>query len=76
MTTLMREVGIETVDILKVDIEGAERDVFSTCDWMDKVKLLAIELHDRVRPGCSDAVNAAARQHHKIQRHPVTFYCR
>jgi hypothetical protein len=73
----MREVGIETVDILKVDVEGAEYDIFSGCDWMDKVKLLAIELHDRDRPGCSDAVNAAAaRLFQKNERGFVTFYSR
>ena len=77
LATLMREVGIETVDILKVDIEGAECDIFSKCDWMDKVKLLAIELHDRARPGCSDAVDAAAARHfHKNERGFVTFYSR
>jgi FkbM family methyltransferase len=76
MATLMREVGMETVDILKVDVEGAEWQIFSSCDWMDKVKLLAIELHDRIRPGCSDVVNAATRQHHKTQCGTVTFYSR
>jgi FkbM family methyltransferase len=76
MTTLMREVGMETVDILKVDVEGAEWEIFSTCDWMDKVKLLAIELHDRFRPGCSDAVNAVTRQCQKTERGTVTFYSR
>jgi hypothetical protein len=43
----MREVGIEAVDILKIDVEGADREIFSNCQWMDSVKLLAIELRDR-----------------------------
>ena len=76
LTTLMREVGIETVDILKIDVEGAEREIFSNCDWIDKVKLIAIELHDRECPGCSDAVNAAATRYQKSQRGLVTFYMR
>lgn len=76
LTTLMREVGIESVDILKVDVEGAEREIFSRCDWMDKVKLLAIELHDRDWPGCSDAVNAVTSQYRKTERGLVTFYAR
>jgi FkbM family methyltransferase len=76
LTTLMHEVGIENVDILKMDIEGAEREIFSNCDWIDKVKLLAIELHDRENPGCSDAVNAVATGHRKTERGLVTFYVR
>ena len=76
LTTLMREVGIETVDILKIDVEGAEREIFSHCDWIDKVRLLAIELHDRECPGCSEAVNAVAKQHQKSERGLVTFYVR
>jgi FkbM family methyltransferase len=76
LKTLMREVGIETVDILKIDVEGAEREIFSSCDWMDKVKLLAIELHDRDCPGCSAAVNAVARHYQKTEHGLVTFYAR
>jgi len=34
------------VSILKVDIEGSEREVFSgNCDWLDAVDNLVIELH-------------------------------
>ncbi len=76
LTTLMREIGIETVDILKIDVEGAEQEIFSGCDWIDNVKLLAIELHDRFRPGCSDIVNAVTGNYHKTERGLVTFYSR
>jgi len=76
LPTLLSEVGIETVDIIKIDVEGAEREIFSNCNWMDTVKLLAIELHDRDWPGCSDAVNAVTKQYKKTERGFVTFYAR
>jgi FkbM family methyltransferase len=76
LPTLMRDIGIETVDILKIDVEGAEREIFSTCTWMDKVRVLAIELHDRDVPGCSDAVNSVTGDFQKIERGMVTFYSR
>lgn len=46
-----------SVDILKLDIEGSETEVFSENyeTWLRNVKLLIIELHDRIKPGCSDA---------------------
>jgi len=57
---LLRESGFERIDLLKIDIEGAERDVFGNgnTEWIEQVQLLAIELHDRDRPGCTEAVRA------------------
>jgi hypothetical protein len=40
-------------------VEGAEREIFSTCNWINRVMLLAIELHDRDCPGSSEAGNLA-----------------
>lgn len=76
LPTLMQETGMETIDILKIDVEGAEREIFAGCDWMEKVRLLAIELHDRYFPGCSDVVNEVTASYRKTQRGSVTFYCR
>jgi len=41
--------------ILKIDIEGAEKELFKANykKWIDKVDVLIIELHDRFKPGCS-----------------------
>lgn len=51
------------IDILKLDIEGTEKQIFSApdCSWLDKTKLLIIELHDRMVPGCSEALDKAVR---------------
>jgi FkbM family methyltransferase len=49
------------IDLLKLDIEGAEVDVLSTSDeWIDRVETIAIELHDRYRPGCTEAFERVA----------------
>ena len=74
--TLMAEMNISWIDLLKVDIEGAEREVFEDCDWMTSVGALAIELHDRFKYGCSDAVNSVNRGFSKYQRGETTFYIR
>jgi FkbM family methyltransferase len=52
--SLMKEFNIEFIDILKLDIEGSEKIVFSEnyeC-WIDKVGVIMIELHSKE---CSDA---------------------
>ena len=56
---LLAESGFDEIDLLKVDIEGAEKEVFSAPDvdeWLPKVKVLTIELHDRMKFGCSYAL--------------------
>jgi FkbM family methyltransferase len=52
--TIMREQGIDHIDILKLDIEGAELEVFrDPSSWIGKVDALIVELHERMKPGCS-----------------------
>lgn len=58
ISKILSESGFEEIDILKLDIEGAEKEVFSAPDvdeWLSKVKVLTIELHDRFKRGCSYA---------------------
>jgi FkbM family methyltransferase len=47
--SLFEELRIDSVDILKVDIEKAELEVFSRNydEWLNKVKYIAIELHGK-----------------------------
>lgn len=50
--TLMAEIGAERIALLKLDIEGYEVELLADKpDWMDQVGLVAIELHERFRPG-------------------------
>ena len=51
--TIMKEQGIEHIDILKIDIEGAEREVFKDpSSWLGSVDALIVELHERMKSGC------------------------
>lgn len=52
---ILKEVRGDVIDILKVDIEGAERELFKhgTPHWLERTKVLLIELHDFIVPGCS-----------------------
>lgn len=44
---LMRQAGVDCVTLLKVDIEGGERELFArqTDNWLGRVERIAIELH-------------------------------
>jgi methyltransferase FkbM-like protein len=66
--------GFTTVDILKVDIEGAEVQLFSgNLDWLERVRALLIEFHDESRQE-SDFDAIMRRYHFRIReetRHTV-----
>ena len=44
-----------SIDILKLDVEGAEFQLFESAApaWLEHVQVIMIELHDRYVPGCS-----------------------
>ena len=55
---LLADSGFNEIDLLKIDIEGAEKEIFAAPDvddWLSKVNVLTIELHDRMKRGCSYA---------------------
>lgn len=53
------------IDVLKIDIEGSEYEVFDDTaeDWIDKVGLLMIEFHDRIKPWCAFRVFDVMKRH-------------
>lgn len=58
---LLRAEDRDRIDLLKIDIEGSERELFSAGyeSWLGLVETMVIELHDWARPGASKSVFAA-----------------
>jgi hypothetical protein len=56
ISDLLKAFDIDQIDILKIDIEGAEKELFRSNyeDWLPKTKVIAIELHDFLNEGISD----------------------
>ncbi len=53
----VKDKNIDRIDLLKMDIEGSEKDVFDMEDgWLAIVESLIIELHERFLPGCNKSV--------------------
>lgn len=69
---LMRMAGFSRIDLLKLDIEGAEGELFAHggADWLRQVRHLVIELHDDVKAGCAESFRLATRgiPHETTQR--------
>jgi FkbM family methyltransferase len=51
---LMELEGVTGIDILKIDIEGAEYELFKDASWLVNVRVIIIELHDAMVPSSSN----------------------
>jgi FkbM family methyltransferase len=56
MADIMRDFELKKIDLLKVDIEGSEKEVFDAADsWIAAIDAICVELHDRFKVGCSES---------------------
>jgi FkbM family methyltransferase len=64
MPTLLNQLNITTIDLLKVDIEGYEKKIFAgNISWLAKVNRIIIEVHS---PEDEAVTMAALKQYHFI----------
>lgn len=58
---LLQAFGRERIDLLKLDVEGAEREIFTHDPgaWLDRTDRIVMETHDRFHAGCSEALARA-----------------
>lgn len=62
---ICRDHQLHQVDILKIDIEGSEKEVFeNNTAWLSKVKNLMVETHEDMRPGSTSSVMNAVSSYH------------
>lgn len=66
---LLAEGSEGRVDLLKIDIEGSERELFSAGidAWIDRVDMILVEIHECLRPGARHAVEAAMQDRGFLQ---------
>lgn len=62
LNTILEESGADEIDILKLDIEGAELELFSVNpdSWLSRTRYIAIEIHSKE---AYNAVHAATKRH-------------
>lgn len=61
---LLQKYSCKSIDFLKMNIEGSEKQVFTEnySAWLPQTRAMLIELHDGKNKGCSRAVFAATGQ--------------
>lgn len=70
LLSFMIEQRIEIIDLLKIDVEGSEVELFTENFeyWLKRTKILVIELHENLRPGCERVFhNAIQSINHRIE---------
>jgi len=75
---IMKRYNRESIDILKVDIEGSELELFSNNYeyWLPRTKAIMIETHDQMRKGCSQSLfRAIANFNYSISHRGNTLVC-
>jgi FkbM family methyltransferase len=78
---VLRRSGQSTLDILKLDVEGTEHELFAApdChDWIARTNMIFVETHDRIRPGVTLLLEAAMSRHpfHRTQVGENLIYLR
>lgn len=58
---VMQQMNWTSCDLVKLDVEGSEKEIFSANyeKWLPHTKVLVVELHDRMKKGCSQSVFSA-----------------
>ncbi len=75
MASILERSGFETVDLLKIDIEGAEVELFGGhLDWLPRVRALAIEFHGDARKQSHFDEIMRGRQILEINGHTVLAF--
>lgn len=60
VATILDQFGIDRLDLLKIDVEGAEIDILGhSGPWIDRVDAIVAELHEWMIPGCEEVFAAA-----------------
>jgi FkbM family methyltransferase len=77
ISSLIDDYDLHNIDILKMDIEGAEKCVLENSDdWINKVSIIIAELHDKICTEASSGFYLATREfkHFEKNGEKVTAY--
>ena len=73
--SLLNDHQLGLVDVLKMDIEGAEKEVFANhSPWINNVCSIIVELHERMKRGCEAEFRKVAKKFDAVAQNGEDFY--
>lgn len=67
---IINEFHLDNIDILKIDIEGSEEQVFLNCDdWLPKVSTIFCEIHENLKPGLTKKIKSILSPYFECRIH-------
>ena len=75
LPTILEQFSIPRINILKMDIEGAEAALFSSHpeEWLDRIDLLIVEIHGQ--KNMEVVLSTLKKYHFSIKKFRSVFYC-
>ncbi len=74
ISSLMRQFGFISLDLVKMDIEGAEKKcLLGTNDWINNVSICAVEIHETLNPGITSRIIGALQSKFDFYLHGEYF---
>ena len=64
ISEIVRKFNLNSIDLIKLDIEGSEFEIFKhePLEWIKNINCIAVEIHENMRPGCTDLIDTALKQ--------------
>lgn len=71
ISDIITQFGWSSADLIKLDIEGSEKEIFENNPdgWLSKSKAIFVETHDRFKQGCSNSVSKAVESYNFAKSH-------
>jgi len=77
LSSLLEKYNIDHIDLLKIDIEGSEYELFNgnRFDWVKHVNHLAVEIHETIKSGVTNIIeNAMSKNYTSSKYGEYTFF--
>ena len=76
LSSLLAELKIDVLDLVKIDIEGAEFELFEDPTPLLRAQCIMVEIHEDLRPGCSARIGDSLAAFECRCRRETTFFTR